>query len=330
MATMTKRAGKWFVRVRNKGQTAVRTFRLKDDAEKWADETEDQFVAGSSSTAGLRTKVDEVARLYLAALEKSKTTKDKREPRRLTVWWVKRIGRVAIGDVSPMLLSKCLRPFEDAAPATYNHHLTAASRLFKCAAKHHLMASNPARLVERQKVSNDGAGRALDIEESRKLFAACDSSANTTAALAIRLALECGPRQGEILRAKARDFDPVKSTLLLRDTKNGEDRKIGLPAALVARLREHLRVRPLDDDRLFRLSVAQLDNEWRRIRAAAALSWRPRFHDLRHSALTRIGNSGATLAEMKAASGHKTAQMVMRYMHTDDAPVALIQRAALE
>ena len=122
----------------------------------------------------------------------------------------------------------------------------------------------------------------------------------------------------------------IKGTLTLRDTKNGSDRTIGLPAALVARLREHLRVRPLNDDRLFRLTKAQLDHEWRRIRMAAELSWRPRFHDLRHSALTRFGASGATLAEMKAASGHKTAAMVLRYMHTDEVPAALIQRAALE
>jgi integrase len=330
MATITKRSGSWFVRVRSKGQTAVRTFPKKDAAIKWARDTEDQFVAGSSSSAGLRTTIGEVVKLYLAALKRDEDTKDKREPRRLTAWWNKRIGNMKLGDVSPMVLTKHLRAFDDAAPATFNHYLTAVSRLFRYAADNHLMTTNPARLVRRRKVSNDGTGRALDIEESRKLFAACDASTNTTAALAIRLALECGPRQGEILRAKARDFDAAKSTLLLRDTKNGTDRTIGLPAALVARLREHLRVRPLDDDRLFRLTVAQLDNEWRRIRAKAEMSWRPRFHDLRHSALTRIANSGATLAEMKAVSGHKTAQMVLRYMHTDKAPVALIQRAALE
>jgi integrase len=330
MATMTKRAGGWHVRVRNKGQTAHRTFTHKVDAQEWAKETERQFVAGSSSTAGLRETVGEVVTLYLAALERDDDVKDRREPRRLAAWWNKRIGKMRLGDVSPLLLSKHLRPFEDAAPQTFNHYLSAASRLFICARRHHLMAENPARLVERRKVRNADTGRALNPEESRKLLAACDASTNPTAALAIRLALECAPRQGEILRAKARDFDPAKATLLLRNTKNGSDRTIGIPTALVARLRDHLRVRPLDDDRLFRLTVGQLDHEWRGIRAAAELSGRLRFHDLRHSALSRIGKSGATLAELKAVSGHKTAQMVMRYLHVDEAPVALIQRAALE
>ena len=103
-----------------------------------------------------------------------------------------------------------------------------------------------------------------------------------------------------------------------------------LPASIVGRLREHLRVRDLSDDRVLVISLGQLDHTSRLARTASGVVGRVRFHDLRHTALTRFGAAGATIAEMKAISGHKTAQMVLRYMHADEAPASLVERAAIE
>lgn len=40
-------------------------------------------------------------------------------------------------------------------------------------------------------------------------------------------------------------------------------------------------------------------------------------HDLRHSAASLAGMTGATTAELKAMMGHTTAGMVERYQHTN-------------
>lgn len=51
-----------------------------------------------------------------------------------------------------------------------------------------------------------------------------------------------------------------------------------------------------------------------------------RFHDLRHTALTRIGEAGLSAKEMAAISGHKTFTMLQRYVHVT--PAAL--KSAME
>ena len=43
------------------------------------------------------------------------------------------------------------------------------------------------------------------------------------------------------------------------------------------------------------------------------------FHDLRHSAASLAGMTGATTAELKSMMGHATAGMVERYQHANRA-----------
>ena len=40
-----------------------------------------------------------------------------------------------------------------------------------------------------------------------------------------------------------------------------------------------------------------------------------RFHDVRHEALSRMADMNMTLGELQAQSGHRTAQMLMRYVN---------------
>jgi integrase len=40
-----------------------------------------------------------------------------------------------------------------------------------------------------------------------------------------------------------------------------------------------------------------------------------RFHDLRHSAITRLAEHGLSTLELASISGHKSLQMLARYTH---------------
>jgi integrase len=40
-----------------------------------------------------------------------------------------------------------------------------------------------------------------------------------------------------------------------------------------------------------------------------------KFHDLRHEGLSRMANRNLTLGELQAQSGHRTAQVLMRYLN---------------
>lgn len=49
-----------------------------------------------------------------------------------------------------------------------------------------------------------------------------------------------------------------------------------------------------------------------------------RFHDLRHTALTRLGQAGATLEELKRYAGHASADVVARYQHAEASRLAAL------
>ena len=54
------------------------------------------------------------------------------------------------------------------------------------------------------------------------------------------------------------------------------------------------------------------EETWRRVVHRAGLE-DFRFHDLRHSSVTRVAESGANMLEIAAHSGHKSLKMVQRY-----------------
>lgn len=47
------------------------------------------------------------------------------------------------------------------------------------------------------------------------------------------------------------------------------------------------------------------------------------FHDLRHDALTRLAKLGLTVLELRAISGHTSANMLQRYVSIDPSELAM-------
>ena len=196
-------SGKFIARVCARGQTINRAFNTRKAAVAWARDIEDSINAGATSAAGLKVPMTEIIDRSIREVDRS-TAKDKRMPRWRAEWWRKRIGKVKLGDASPMLLKRHLiAEYDDAAGATYNHLIATASCIFKTAIDDHLTATNPALMLRRRKLDNDGTGRALNEGECRALIAACDEI-DATLALAVRLALATGARQGELLKLAAR------------------------------------------------------------------------------------------------------------------------------
>ena len=46
-----------------------------------------------------------------------------------------------------------------------------------------------------------------------------------------------------------------------------------------------------------------------------------RWHDLRHTAITRMAEQGATLLELQLFSGHSSAEMVRKYAHLTESQI---------
>lgn len=171
----------------------------------------------------------------------------------------------------------------------------------------------------------------------------------------VLLAGFCGLRLGEVLGLANRHVDLLHGTVTVERQlqeigRNGAQvfsepktakgrRTVPLPGTVATALRFHLENHSAGggpDGLLFTgakggpLRRAVWNTEWATARAAVGLG-SLRYHDLRHSALTLLAASGATIAELQAHAGHASPAAAMRYQHAthDRAQVLaeLVQRA---
>ena len=148
----------------------------------------------------------------------------------------------------------------------------------------------------------------------------------------------CGLRIGEVLGLAVRHVDLLHGTVTverqlqelgsagtatLTDPKTeAGSRVVPLPASIALELRRHLEhVGPTDPDAfLFTgekggpLRRCVWQKHWSRARTATG-NEALRFHDLRHSALTLLAATGATVAELQAHAGHASPAAALRYQH---------------
>ena len=150
--------------------------------------------------------------------------------------------------------------------------------------------------------------------------------------LAAELAAWCHLRRGEILGLQRADVNPLQGTVTVRRawTTSGEGppktaagrRTVAMPPNVAEAMEEHLR-RHVGADRgawLFPgplgspVSPRTLNQAWIHARKAAGLD-HLRLHDLRHSGLTWLAATGATMAELMHRGGHASPATAMRYQH---------------
>ena len=127
----------------------------------------------------------------------------------------------------------------------------------------------------------------------------------------VAFALETAMRRGEILALQWKNVELVKRTAYLPMTKNGRSRHVPLSSRAI----ELLRSLPRSiDGRVFPLahwSVAQVF-EAACMRAGIKDM---RFHDLRHTATSRMSSKVPNVIELAAITGHSNLAMLRRYYH---------------
>lgn len=136
----------------------------------------------------------------------------------------------------------------------------------------------------------------------------------------IIIALETAARKSEILNAQRRDLNIKERTLLLRKTKNGEQRMLPLSNRAIAILRG---MKDGEGDKLFDgLNACKLRYRWEKMRKATGLH-DLHFHDLRHEATSRLVENGKlNLMEVASVTGHKDLAMLKRYTHLSPTDIA--------
>ncbi|CAN5758617.1 hypothetical protein BH20ACI3_BH20ACI3_24860 [soil metagenome] len=155
--------------------------------------------------------------------------------------------------------------------------------------------------------------RYLTSSEEKRLFANLDDCEWLKAI--IIMALNTGMRRGEICGLQWFDLNFERGLINVRNTKNGKDRQIPMNATV----RDVLESQPRSSSFVFpspRTGERLVEIKYSYARAVKAAGINNlRFHDLRPTAATRMGDGGADAFTLAAIFGWSDIRMAMRYTH---------------
>jgi integrase len=177
--------------------------------------------------------------------------------------------------------------------------------------------SNPVALIRKPR-AGQARDRVLLQDEREALKVACGECRNPWVKPVVVFALETAARRGEILSLRWDCVDLERGTAKLLITKTGQPRTVPLSPTCI----ELLKGLPRSlDGRVFPITVEALKQAYERAVVRARITDFT-FHDLRHDALTRMAKLGLSVLELRAISGHTTANMLQRYVSIDAADLA--------
>lgn len=328
MATIIKRNAKYLVRVRVKGYPQVsKTFHARADAVAWAKATESAMHLGNWKDA---RKTGLTFAQALARYEKEVTPRMRRASS--VTAYMPRLRRLAIAN-TPLcaVTSADIAQVRDAwlrdmVPGSVARYLTVISSLFETARLDwSLGCGNPAREIRWPSVGQ-GRSRTIQPGEMERILQA---TVNPELPAVARLALATAMRLGEVVSLQWRHVDLDRRVALLPMTKNGDARYVPLCPDAVSILKG---VNRGERQAVFDITANVVSHLWYRAVRQARKTYEVEcqqagrvadpaflvdltFHDLRHSAITRLHEVGFSTMEAAAVSGHRTLSALKRYSH---------------
>lgn len=332
--TRIQRDGKTSFRakIRPKGaRTISASFNRVTDARKWAQHTEVAIQQGryfKDAVAKQHTLADALDRYAREVLPRKPRTAPFQA--RQLAWWRKEIGHLQLADVSASEISTARAKLlatpgsnkRKRGPATANRYMAALSHVLTIAAREwEWLEGNAARKLSKLKES-PGRERFLSEDECDRLLCACRQSPSHDLYLVALLAISTGMRRNEILLLRGAQVDLAQGMIYLTDTKNGERRGVPLAGPALDRMREMVENLENPGALVFAGKTGKTPFDIRKPWYAAIKQAKLdglRFHDLRHTAASFLAKGKASLPEIGAVLGHKSAAMTKRYSHFADA-----------
>lgn len=198
----------------------------------------------------------------------------------------------------------------EVSPATVNRELACLKTLLNKAVEWGRIGANVAARVKKLKEAPPRE-RILSSAEARRLLDAASPMLRTI----LTVALGTGMRRGEILGLKWTDLDLVRGFISLMTSKSGKGRKIPMSGAVAAALGavphrgEYVFQNPETGQPL-----RGVQDAFRAALETAKIEGL-RFHDLRHTAASKMVEAGVDLVTVSKILGHASIQMTMRYAH---------------
>jgi integrase len=178
-----------------------------------------------------------------------------------------------------------------------------------------LIDSNPCRRVRKFR-TGCGRTRYLTFDEEAKLFEKLQGQ--EWVQRIVTMAINTGMREGEIFDFTWFDVDLPRGVIHIRVSKNGKDRFVPINQTVRAMLEglphtsEYVFPSPKTKGRLIAVKRRLI---WRRAMQESKIF---RFHDLRHTAATRMADYGADAFTLAAIFGWSDVRMALRYTHATD------------
>jgi integrase len=305
-----KRNGKWQCVVRVQGIAKAQSFVSKADARRWGNKQEAQIRLGTYSDESKLTnlRLRDLLKLYF-----DKAVKISRRPK-LLKYEVDLLCRLPISSNTLSTLTAVkLSNFRDErlkagkSTTTVGKYLKLISRAIVVGQKELgiSIVNNPVNLVEKPR-PNPARDRTLNNDELETLFESCDGQLRNI----IEVAYYTLCRRGEIIRLNYNDVDWITSTAIIKETKNGIPRRIGLAPRVV----EILKSLPRSTlGNFFNVkSISSFEKSFRLAVKKAGLK-DFRFHDLRHCGATHLIEGGWSTMELMQQGGWSSQQMAKRY-----------------
>lgn len=161
--------------------------------------------------------------------------------------------------------------------------------------------------------------RILSREEEMRLLAAIDAEPQREHLKGILLvALDCALRRGEILKTKWSDVDLDRRTITVRafNAKTAKSRTVAMTMRVYADLLERWQSSAGNSDKLVFGIKSQIRTAFVKACRKAKIS-DFRFHDCRHTAISRMIRAGLPPVEVMRVSGHQTLSCLYRYSNLD-------------
>lgn len=278
------------------------------------------------SMTSKQTKLDELIDRYIAKVLPSKP-KNARNTQQHLLWWKEKLGNLPLNKLSSDLISRTRdllidKPKKDGktlSPKTANRYLASLSAAFtygveECGWLH----SNPCFNISK---FNEGASRnrLLTPQEIDRLLDACKKSKSKALYPIIFLAMRSGMRLGELQKLEWQDVNLNQSAVFLRDTKNGSPRSVPLSNDARAVIEA---IAPIQDRKGLVFKSKSIGNKvsiYKAFYSALAVAGISdlHIHDCRHLFCTTAAQSGASILQIKAITGHQTLQQLSRYTHIE-------------
>jgi len=315
MATIRRRNNKWQVIIRKDNfKITYKTFSLKEDAVRWARETEVKIEQGlyQDITLAKTTTLKDVLAQYR---DRVSITKRGYQQERYKINKIIRsdISDKTLSQLTPLVLFEFIEQQKKLYTAsTINKSITIINLALNFAERFLGISlnKNPLKFIKRLKESQF-VGQVIEPHEEALLLNHAEFSKLYWLKTAIILGIDCGLRRGEILKLKAEDINYNNNTAILRDTKNGETREIGLSSRAI----QELKKLPVSiDGKLF--PCKRLDTftfYYKQLQRWSGV--KKRFHDTRHTFASRKATSGWSITEIAAQGGWKQLQVLKRYTH---------------